>query len=204
MVLIMDCCYSGRVKLPALGRAAKEAKAFYESLVPTEQEEGKTRELLAASDVRQEAYESPELGHGVFSHFLIEAMKGEADFDGDGWVDLSEMETYTTGRVSDYVDAHFPPHEQTPMRKGQVKGKVPLVVVPRRKVGTIQIYSEPWADVYLDQDYVPRGYTPLVIEGVEVGPHTLRLEREGYLPIETTITVEQGETLSIAEQLEAG
>jgi hypothetical protein len=46
--------------------------------------------------------------------------------------------------------------------------------------GSLQIYSEPQgAEVYVDDDEVPRGLTPFAIELPE-GKHKIRLERFGY------------------------
>ena len=51
-----------------------------------------SRGILAACGSQEMAYESRGLGHGVFTHFLIDAMSRQAtDLDGDGAVFLDEL-----------------------------------------------------------------------------------------------------------------
>ena len=51
------------------------------------------------------AWEEPELGggHGVFFHFVIEGLKGEADVDHNGKISLFELVEYTQDKVPDFV-----------------------------------------------------------------------------------------------------
>jgi len=61
--------------------------------------------LFSCSD-GQVSYEDDKLKHGVFFHFVIEGLKGEADEKGDrdGKVTLSELANYTSKEVYSYVD----------------------------------------------------------------------------------------------------
>jgi formylglycine-generating enzyme required for sulfatase activity len=60
--------------------------------------------LFSCSD-GEVAWEEPDLGggHGVFFHYVIEGLKGEADLDHDGRVSLAELVAYTQDKVPDYV-----------------------------------------------------------------------------------------------------
>ncbi len=53
--------------------------------------------------------------------------------------------------------------------------------------GLLYVVSRPWGDVYLDG--VRLGYTTLAARKVPVGPHRLRIQRDGYVPFDTTITI---------------
>ena len=67
-------------------------------------------------------------------------------------------------------------------------------------LGVLSISSNPiGADVYIDG--VPKGVTPLEIE-VEPGRHILRLELEGYKPIEKEISISAGDSLELSFGLE--
>jgi len=61
--------------------------------------------LFSCSD-GQVSYEDDDLKHGVFFHFVIEGLKGEADENGDhdGKVTLGELANYTSKEVFAYVD----------------------------------------------------------------------------------------------------
>ena len=55
--------------------------------------------ILTASDVNQVSQEDPALGHGIFTHFLLEALGGAADLDGDGAVTVREVHLYLQRKV---------------------------------------------------------------------------------------------------------
>ena len=70
--------------------------------------------VLAAATEDQVAWEDSELGHGVFTYFLLQGLRGEADTDGDHKVTVSELYRYVRERVEEYVRLH----------KGQVQEPV--------------------------------------------------------------------------------
>jgi len=55
--------------------------------------------ILTASDVNQVSQEDPALGHGIFTHFLLEALGGAADLDADGAVTVREVHLYLQRKV---------------------------------------------------------------------------------------------------------
>lgn len=66
--------------------------------------------------------------------------------------------------------------------------------------GVLSIGSDPaGADVRLDDSLV--GRTPLTLNEVEAGRHRVRLHRQEYRPFETSVSVEAGDTLSVAPPL---
>lgn len=67
---------------------------------------------------------------------------------------------------------------------------VERVVKLLKQVGGVAIRSEPdGAQVYLDDEPGARGVTPLTLEQLAPGPHTLRLRREGYGEARQSLTV---------------
>ena len=54
---------------------------------------------IAASQSWGESVELPELGHGVFTYYLLEGVKGAADVNGDGIVTLGELYEYVAQQV---------------------------------------------------------------------------------------------------------
>lgn len=61
--------------------------------------------------------------------------------------------------------------------------------------GFLYVASRPWGTVYLDGQRI--GYTALAAHRVLPGEHRLRIERQGFVPYDTTITVAQNEQLRI-------
>jgi tetratricopeptide (TPR) repeat protein len=73
----------------------------------------------------EKAFENDELKHGVFFHFVIEALKGAAAPGGDE-VTLGALCDYVSRRVADFVRAKYG-RAQTPELFGKLRGTFPLV-----------------------------------------------------------------------------
>ena len=84
---------------------------------------------LASCKLNEVSYEMPERKHGVFSYFLIEGLKGAADFDHDGHILLSEISRYTAEKTTEW--SFKKPIVQTPNLKSEVVGDLLLVDIPR-------------------------------------------------------------------------
>ena len=89
-ILILDACHSGAGK-----SAGKMSPDFLKALG-----EGKGFVRLASCGEKQKSSEDPHLvsevskGHGVFTYYLVEGLRGEADRDGDGRIDVDEAYRY--------------------------------------------------------------------------------------------------------------
>jgi hypothetical protein len=96
-LLILDCCNSGAFTQgtkAATGVSIGTASAF---------EVGYGRIILTASDSTQYAWEGDrvigETDNSLFTHFLVEGLKGEADRDGDGRITVDELYDYAYEKV---------------------------------------------------------------------------------------------------------
>ncbi len=96
-VLILDCCNSGAVAQgtkAAAGVSIGTASAF---------EGGYGRIILTASDSTQFAWEGDkvigETDNSLFTHYLVEGLKGDADTDGDGRITVDELYDYAYEKV---------------------------------------------------------------------------------------------------------
>jgi hypothetical protein len=56
--------------------------------------------MLSASSVNQISWSSPELGHGLFSYYLMRGLQGSADLDSNGDITLGEMQRYLVENVA--------------------------------------------------------------------------------------------------------
>ena len=121
-LLVVDACRNpvtpraGGVK-PVL---SSEALGFMKSLADTPPPRGIAALLSCQSG--QFSHEVPELGHGVFMHYILEGLSGKADLTGDGWVSLAELFNYSSDQTEEYVDTKCPVRysAQTPILRGDL------------------------------------------------------------------------------------
>lgn len=122
LVFISDTCYSGASggrTIPLLGTRANVSGAFLERL-----SQGKGRVILTASDANEVSVEKDELKHGVFTYYLLEALRGKGDLDGDGVVSVDEAYRYVSMKVPQATG-----QDQHPVKKGEMTGQIILGVV---------------------------------------------------------------------------
>jgi len=99
-LLILDCCNSG-----AFAHGSKSATGVGKSMGIANAFEGSGfgRVVLTATDATQYAWEGDKVigdtQKSVFTHFLIEGLKGNADHDGDGRIDVDELYDYAYEEV---------------------------------------------------------------------------------------------------------
>jgi PKD repeat protein len=101
VVILFDGCYSGGLarSLPSGVPATSGHRDVFNDL----RLEG--RVVLSASTEDQEAFESHTLQHGVFTHFVLDGLRGAADLNGDGHVTLWELYGYVRDQVPPFVAA---------------------------------------------------------------------------------------------------
>ncbi|RYX87868.1 hypothetical protein EON73_00270 [bacterium] len=89
---------------------------------------------VLSSKGKEESKESEQLKHGIFTHFLLQGLKGSADITTkDGIVSAGELESYLTSQVSRYSG-----NKQHPLVLGDQDSDFPLSVIGVNK-GLIQL-----------------------------------------------------------------
>ena len=126
VLIFFDSCYSGGLSrsLPPGRRASGEDADWFGDL----RLEG--RLLLAAASEGEEAFESPALEHGVFTHFLLEGLNGAADLNGDYHVTVWELFEHVASRVPDFVAAERG-ESQHPQMLGEGEARIVLSIAQR-------------------------------------------------------------------------
>jgi len=120
VVTFMDCCHGG---ISQSGKDAGEtlSSSFYEPF-----RNMKGRLTLASCSDGELSYEWDDKGHGVFTYFLLEGMRGDADKD-DGIITFSELSRYVRENVIEW--AINDGKKQTPEYDAQgVNADIPLSV----------------------------------------------------------------------------
>jgi PKD repeat protein len=111
VLIFFDSCYSGGLSrsLPPGRRSSPGGDQDWFGDLRLE-----GRLLLSASSEGEEAFESAELEHGVFTYFLLEGLDGAADVNGDYHVTVWELFEYVTAQVPGFVEAEHgePQHPQ--------------------------------------------------------------------------------------------
>lgn len=74
--------------------------------------------LLTSVKEGQQSNDWPEKGHGLFTYFLLKGIRGAADRDLDGWVDLDEAYAYLAPLVS-ITALKYMGREQSPRKRGR-------------------------------------------------------------------------------------
>ncbi|HEY2995355.1 MAG TPA: caspase family protein [Methylomirabilota bacterium] len=129
VVMFLDACYSGgaggRTFASKKTRAGAVDDLFLERLT-----RATGRVIVTASKTSEVSLELPELGHGIFTYYLTEGLKGAADLNRDGIVSLQELYEYVEQQVS--RKSRSVGGNQHPVMKGEQEGVLPLTKVRTR------------------------------------------------------------------------
>ena len=115
-VCIADACYSGSM-YAAKNINYQGLESYYSQFNSLS---GGTA-FLTSSKSEEVSLEYSGLRHGVFSHFLIEGLKGKADSNANSVVTIHELFKYIHNGVRAYTN-----HKQTPTLSGDFNKDMPL------------------------------------------------------------------------------
>jgi hypothetical protein len=118
-LVLADACHSGSL-LEARVPVHETLKRYYEAF---DQSAGGTA-LLLSSKSEEYSLEDGGLRSGIFSHYLIRGLKGEADMDGDKLVTIVELFGFVHEQVRRYTG-----NIQTPTLTGDFDPRMPVGVI---------------------------------------------------------------------------
>ncbi|MCR9052341.1 caspase family protein [Phaeodactylibacter xiamenensis] len=116
---IADACYSGGLMAAKGGAPSQLTQDFYDRLA----EAAPGTALIMSSKSNETSLEAKGLRQGVFSHYLIRGLKGEADQNGDRYVDISELFRFVSQNVQNYTGS-----KQSPMIEGDYDREMPVSI----------------------------------------------------------------------------
>jgi len=125
MVAFLDSCYSAAT----VNRTDKKRSIMIVK-DPFQKFKGKGRVIITSSDGKEQSVEIEKFGHGVFTYYLLEALKGDADENKDGFIELDEVWDYVKYRVTDAARKHG--STQTPILDGSYSAGIVLSKHPER------------------------------------------------------------------------
>ncbi len=116
-VIILDACHSGA----AIGKAMMTMTSEF---IQNVFEEAEGMAILASCKQGEVSWEWHEANTSVFTHYLLEALQGHADFDQKGFMTVSDVSKYVTNGVKEWSVANNRP--QTPTLQAELVGDIVL------------------------------------------------------------------------------
>jgi hypothetical protein len=141
LIAVIDACHAGGIQLEGRrsGSSRSIPDAFFEKFTTS-----KGQVTIRSSAYNEYSYESPTVGHGIFTYHWVDALGGTADADGDGIVTLTEARTHVARTVTADAMKLFGEKQTPSFTSGGLLGEVgdiPLTVIPqqrKRRLGTIE------------------------------------------------------------------
>src|SRR5579862_1167752 len=119
LILFLDCCFAGGAgakvfHAPIATKTSGSADALLEKI------SGKGRFIFSASTAGQEAIEDRRRGHGLFTFYVLEALRGAPEVVVDSQIPLLSLVHFVTKSVISAADQIR--HKQEPVFRGSTEG----------------------------------------------------------------------------------
>lgn len=201
-VVIADACHSGKIGMTS--RAVGE-QVLINRYLDEVGKSGTGNFRLLASRADERSYEDLRWGsgHGVFTHYLLEGLKGNADRDRDGIVRAGEVLDYLSQVVPEQTNAL-----QHPRAAGNIDARLPLAVVPIKSAEgpsvipvaqtvSLEVRGTPGSEVYINNAYRgrirPEGV--LLFEGLSRGSQELSIDLPGAETLKQSLVLTTEKTV---------
>lgn len=199
-VLVLAACHSGGGKslLPAeVQRELGGIKAGF--FVRPIEEVSRASVVLAASDWGETAREDERLGHDIYTHFLVEALRLGADRNGDGAVTASEAHDYARRMTYEFTGGR-----QRPTAETSEVGVDPIVLVGQpSRPGRPELYS--YAPALDGFEVRVDGRSLAELPGgvaLETGRHRVQVQKGGGPAVfDDQLSLGPGDRLDVADLL---
>jgi len=119
VLVVSDACYAGGFSEMKPKSIAPAADLFLQEF-----RNSSGRAIITSSEEGQISWEAPQLKNSVFTHFLLEGLKGKADKDHDGVITLDEAYQYVYSRTKNQTEGR-----QHPQIEKKMVGAFPLSYV---------------------------------------------------------------------------
>jgi formylglycine-generating enzyme required for sulfatase activity len=184
-VIILDACHSGGVE-KGKGGAGEMSSQFEQFIAPTV-----GQATLSSSKREQTSYEDEESGHGVFTKYLLESLKGQGDTNSDKVITLKEANDYVEERVRAWGVQMK--KVQTPYLESSLTEDV-IIAFTKPTEGIPQTFgiridtTPQGANIILNgQDTQKK--TPQILNVPKAGTYQIELRLNGYEPYRGSITI---------------
>lgn len=202
-VLVLDSCHNGQAKSFVADEDRERLSRQRSALDPrVSTRVGEAEAHLFAAAFHQPALEDPDLGHGVYTYYLLESL-GErsldADLDGDGVVSVVEAHEYARDNTIRHTGGR-----QVPQAIFKEVGREDIFLSGTSEAllaaehGLLTSYSKLLADCRISVDGTPRGILPRALP-VEPGMHRVEVvePQSGRVLVQRMVQITAGHTLSV-------
>jgi hypothetical protein len=135
-VVFLDACHSGGVARQGSRDIGVGNLPNFEQLAA-----GEGRVVVSAAKPNQRSWEDPGLGHGIFTYHLLEALRGKADLNDDGYVSINDAISYLQHQVPHTV-RRLGKEPQDPYLVSEGSGEIMLAVDPEKIARRLKESSE--------------------------------------------------------------
>jgi hypothetical protein len=122
-LFIADACHSGSMLASAKNAMDNDLASFYDRFDQIKNSSA----FISSSKSEEVSLEHGGMRQGIFSHFLIRGLKGEANSNGDAWVSVDELYRYVSREVKNYTAG-----SQNPSISGQYDPSMPLAMIRKK------------------------------------------------------------------------
>ena len=143
VITFLDACYS------AATVNRRNQKKGIPTEIPWEKFAGEGRVTISASDGKQESLELDEYRHGLFTYYLLEGLRGNADANRDGVIEIEEVWDFVKRQVT--AKARAEGNTQTPVLQGALTAGIALTFDKARIEQTEQKHATEQKIRQLDQ-----------------------------------------------------
>ena len=202
VVLMADACHAGQIGWTSRGTTERALVTKYLDEVG---KSGSGVVRLLASRANENSFEDNRWGggHGAFTHFLLEGLKGNADRDKDGFVRVGELLDYLSQIVPEETLAR-----QHPQMAGSIDPRLPLSSLGTERLGAasgaslpakcvIELHGTAGSEVYVDNAYRgrirPNGL--LVIEDLGPARHEISVDPPDAEPFTQAVSLTAARTV---------
>ena len=165
VLVMLDCCHAAATAL----QQNKTRDVLTERAV-FGQYEGRGRITLAASDGAQRSVELGEVGHGAFTWFLMEGMRGGADTEGQGVVTADHLWRFLNGKVREA--SRKVGVTQTPVLIGETTHDFAVSINPRLSAHRRTLIEAVKERVGLGEGQLSTEQGRALVAIIEAGPKT--------------------------------
>src|SRR5579875_3597834 len=130
-VIILDACHSG----DKIRKGARISPDFIRRVF----DEAAGIAVLSSCDRGEESFIWEEMQHSVFTYYLLEALKGEADRDKKGIVTVGDIYEYVYNAVVRWAEQEN--RSQHPTSNAVMRGNIPVCVYKKRAARSTPVVS---------------------------------------------------------------
>lgn len=210
--VILDCCYSGGAAGKSLesqnGRGIDlglQPVSTSRSILdqggnPYARDLGDDNKfIITASDADERSFENPAIGHGIFTYYLGEALRGKADLNNDKAVTTGELFSYTRDLTAAYARQNN--LQQTPHRFGAL-GETVMTLTNNQAIPVLSF--DPDLKIIVlgaGRDLLKEGDLLMVKKRVYSAARDLDLGEEAVFKVRVYQTLESGSKAEIVANL---